>query len=215
MLEVGARSPWCVRALSRWAKRIGTEASKADEEGRPMPWGYTAANALVFSNVKRALGLSQCRILVSAAAPLQPATLAYFASLNMPVCEVYGMSECAGESVPLPACMLSLLFMCWRCCVCTSSATLETSSSRLPSSSAVSLGAFFLDITDCRPGYSVPARRPASWYMWPHATGDGDSDPANQGRPRVPRFKFQWLQLQRRLELCLWRRLQLWLWRRL
>lgn len=98
MLEVGARSPWCVRALSRWAKRIGTEASKADEEGRPMPWGFTAANALVFSNVKRALGLSQCRILVSAAAPLQPATLAYFASLSMPVCEVYGMSECAGES---------------------------------------------------------------------------------------------------------------------
>jgi long-chain-fatty-acid--CoA ligase ACSBG len=96
MLLVGQRGGCIMQALSRWAKRIGAAASRAEEAGGSRPWGYALANALVFSNVRKALGLDQCRGVFSAAAPMQPETLAYFASLSLPVHEAFGMSETTG-----------------------------------------------------------------------------------------------------------------------
>lgn len=90
MLEVGARNNACLQCIARWAKRVGTAATAAEEAGSPMPWGFSLARALVYNNVRYALGFDQCRFLVSAAAPLAPETIAYFASLNMPLHEVYG-----------------------------------------------------------------------------------------------------------------------------
>jgi long-chain-fatty-acid--CoA ligase ACSBG len=104
MVEVGARSGACVAALARWAKRVGAAAAAADAAGAPppAPCALALARALVFAPVRRALGLARARILVSAAAPMQPSVLAYFDSLGMPVHEVYGMSECTG---PATACL--------------------------------------------------------------------------------------------------------------
>jgi long-chain-fatty-acid--CoA ligase ACSBG len=98
MLEFGNRSHCCIRSISRWAKRVGTAATSAEEAGEAPPWGYSLAKFLVYDRVRDALGLDACRFLVSAAAPMAPETLAYFASLNMPVHEVYGMSETTGPS---------------------------------------------------------------------------------------------------------------------
>lgn len=58
--------------------------------------GYRIARALVLSPIRRVLGLHECRALFSGAAPLNARTLTYFRSLDMPLCEVYGMSECTG-----------------------------------------------------------------------------------------------------------------------
>ena len=60
------------------------------------PWGWTIANVLVFKKVRQALGLDRCKIAISAAAPIMKDTLEFFMSLNIPVTEIYGMSESTG-----------------------------------------------------------------------------------------------------------------------
>eukprot|EP01065_Artemidia_motanka_P045085 TRINITY_DN6541_c0_g1_i1.p1 TRINITY_DN6541_c0_g1~~TRINITY_DN6541_c0_g1_i1.p1 ORF type:complete len:643 (+),score=163.19 TRINITY_DN6541_c0_g1_i1:184-2112(+) len=52
--------------------------------------------AVAARRVRAALGLDQCRVLLSGASPMRHDTAAYFLSLGLPVHEVYGMSECAG-----------------------------------------------------------------------------------------------------------------------
>ena len=66
------------------------------------PWGTTQlviANALVFKKVRLALGLERCKIAISAAAPIMKDTLEFFMSLNIPVTEMYGMSESTGTLI--------------------------------------------------------------------------------------------------------------------
>lgn len=62
-----------------------------------MPYGWTLANYLVFQSVRAALGFDRCVYFVSSAAPIAKETLDFFLSLNIPIMEVYGMSECSGE----------------------------------------------------------------------------------------------------------------------
>lgn len=65
-------------------------------EGRP--FGWSLADKLVFSKVRKLTGLDQCLFTLSGAAPITKETLEFFLSLNIQVCEVYGMSECTGET---------------------------------------------------------------------------------------------------------------------
>lgn len=104
MLEFGRSKPVCVRWVSAWAKSIGSRACAADECRQARPWGFAAADFVVFRRVRAALGLDQCRALFSGAAPMQPHVLRYFRSLHMQVHELYGMSECTGpHSANLPS----------------------------------------------------------------------------------------------------------------
>lgn len=61
-----------------------------------VPWGFMLANNLVFKKVRAALGLDRCRYCFTGAAPITKDTLEYFLSLNIPVKELYGMSESSG-----------------------------------------------------------------------------------------------------------------------
>lgn len=61
-----------------------------------VPWGFTLANALVYKNVRKALGLDRCRACYTGAAPITKDTLEYFMSLYIPIFELYGMSESTG-----------------------------------------------------------------------------------------------------------------------
>lgn len=54
------------------------------------------AKALVFSKVKSSLGLDHCHIFISGAAPLNQETSEFFLSLDIPIGEVYGLSESTG-----------------------------------------------------------------------------------------------------------------------
>lgn len=54
------------------------------------------ANNLVFKKVRAALGLDRCKTFFTGAAPITMDTLEYFMSLNMPMMELYGMSESSG-----------------------------------------------------------------------------------------------------------------------
>ncbi|MGA9838190.1 MAG: AMP-binding protein, partial [Gemmatimonadaceae bacterium] len=59
---------------------------------------YPLASALVFKKVRQRLGFDRARVLVTSAAPIARSTLEFFLSLGLPICEVYGMSECTGPA---------------------------------------------------------------------------------------------------------------------
>jgi long-chain-fatty-acid--CoA ligase ACSBG len=98
MVQMGRENKGIVKMLSTLAKQMGTEKSKRAQFGGDggAPCGFACVNALVLHKVKEALGLDQCKGAFTAAAPIAPETLWYFASLNIPVFEVFGQSECTG-----------------------------------------------------------------------------------------------------------------------
>lgn len=89
-------------SLVAWARGIGTKASLARANGRPLTgldaMQYALANKLVFSKLKPAIGLGRARVMVSGAAPIAPDVLQFFASLDLLVQEVYGQSEGCGPT---------------------------------------------------------------------------------------------------------------------
>jgi long-subunit acyl-CoA synthetase (AMP-forming) len=70
----------------------------AIQNNQSLPWGWWLANAVVFNKVKRALGLDRARLLGTGAAPISRETIDFFLSLNIPLYEIYGMSECTGPA---------------------------------------------------------------------------------------------------------------------
>jgi long-subunit acyl-CoA synthetase (AMP-forming) len=103
MREAGASAPWVMRKVGAWARSVGLRAGKARFEGRPLPRSYPIAKRLVFDRVRKRLGLDRCKIIVSGAAKLPVSTLEYFLSLDLPIHEVYGMSEnCAMTTLNVP-----------------------------------------------------------------------------------------------------------------
>lgn len=96
MEAVGATSGPLKRRLARWARRVGLESGYAAQRGDPPVRGYGLANRLVFRKVRQKLGLDRAEFLITAAAPVALDTLEFFLSLDMPILEVYGMTECSG-----------------------------------------------------------------------------------------------------------------------
>ena len=93
------------QSLAKWATRLGLEATKNQLEGKPAPFWFGLAHWLVLGRVKRALGLDKSQMNFYGAAPLKESTRDFFAGLNMPLLNMYGMSESAGYetgSAPLP-----------------------------------------------------------------------------------------------------------------
>ena len=64
----------------------------------PLALRATAALAdlLVLKNIRRLLGIDQCRWLTTGAAPIAPDLIDWFWALGRPMYEVYGQTECAG-----------------------------------------------------------------------------------------------------------------------
>ena len=98
MLQVGRTLSSTKRSISAWAKSIGTERTKMAQYGASggYPWMFGCAKKLILSKVRIALGLDQCKACFTAAAPIAPETLWYFGSVDIPVYEVFGQSECTG-----------------------------------------------------------------------------------------------------------------------
>ncbi|KAG7488140.1 hypothetical protein MATL_G00030480 [Megalops atlanticus] len=67
------------------------------------PLNYRLAKKLVFRKVRKALGLDRCTKCYTGAAPITKDTLEFFLSLDIPVYELYGMSESTGpHTISLP-----------------------------------------------------------------------------------------------------------------
>lgn len=57
---------------------------------------FSAANYLILSKIRHALGLDECTTFLTGAAPTSPEVMRFFASLNMPLYELYGQTESTG-----------------------------------------------------------------------------------------------------------------------
>ncbi|CAM9388837.1 unnamed protein product, partial [Ectocarpus fasciculatus] len=98
MAAIGRESTGIKKSLGAWAKGLGADHCERMQFGNSggSSCGYGCANSLVLSKIKEALGLDQARACFTAAAPISVETLRYFASLDIPVYEVFGQSECTG-----------------------------------------------------------------------------------------------------------------------
>lgn len=94
--EIAAQAPGFLQRLSGWAKSKGTAHCEARLQGKGNPFGYSLAHFLVLGRIKKALGLEAAKVLIVGAAPLKKVTFTYFKSLDMPIMNCYGMSECNG-----------------------------------------------------------------------------------------------------------------------
>jgi long-chain acyl-CoA synthetase len=85
------------RKLIDWALRVGREASKLRQEGKPLPRGlalqHRVADRLVYKKVKDRLG-GRIRICVSGGAPLAKEIIEFFHALDILILEGYGLTEC-------------------------------------------------------------------------------------------------------------------------
>ena len=76
----------------------------AEIQNKPVPLCFSIAKKLVYSKVKKNLGLEQTRHFLFGAAPMAAQTREYFLSLNMFLKNAYGMSECSGpETFTVPS----------------------------------------------------------------------------------------------------------------
>ena len=98
MVAVGSKNTGLKKKIGAWARGVGARAIEARERGDAPPLSYGLANALVFNNVRAALGLDRSLLNITSAAPIAKETLEFFASLGLLINEVYGMSECSGPA---------------------------------------------------------------------------------------------------------------------
>ncbi|MCY3814319.1 MAG: AMP-binding protein [Gammaproteobacteria bacterium] len=91
-------------ALGRWAYNqaitLGERRAVHLKEGRTVPAAlrgvFFLADRLVLRNVRRLLGIDECRWLATAAAPIAPDLIDWYWALGKPMYECYGQTECSG-----------------------------------------------------------------------------------------------------------------------
>lgn len=103
MVQSGKGVKGIKKSMMAWSKDVGYRGSIAKMNATSMPFGHSLANKLLFKNVKAALGLDRCHIAISGAAPIMKETLDFFMSFDLPIYEIYGMSESSGpHTLSLP-----------------------------------------------------------------------------------------------------------------
>lgn len=98
MQEIGRSTTGLKKKIATWAKAKGSERNRLAQYGAGggAPCGFGVANAVVLSKVKAALGLDACNYACVGAAPMGREVFDYFASLDIPIFEVFGQSESTG-----------------------------------------------------------------------------------------------------------------------
>ncbi|NXD85919.1 ACBG2 ligase, partial [Halcyon senegalensis] len=97
MKSVGAKSSALRRKVASWAKGVGLQTNLKRMNGyTEVPVNFRLANHFIYKKVRKAMGLDRCTRCYTGAAPIARETLEFFLSLNMPLLEVYGMSESSG-----------------------------------------------------------------------------------------------------------------------
>ncbi|HEY5926921.1 MAG TPA: long-chain fatty acid--CoA ligase, partial [Kofleriaceae bacterium] len=95
------------KLLVEWARKVCSEVNARRFRNEPLPitleLQYRLADRLVISKIKQALGFDRVQELFSGAAPIAPDVLEFFASIDLPIKEIYGQSEdCGPTSCNLP-----------------------------------------------------------------------------------------------------------------
>jgi long-subunit acyl-CoA synthetase (AMP-forming) len=84
------------KQIAKWARKVGLKYGQDTEKNSVL--SYQLADKLVYSKVRKALGLDRCKMQITGAAPISKNTLEFFLSLGIPLYELYGMSECTGPA---------------------------------------------------------------------------------------------------------------------
>lgn len=85
------------KTISGWAKSTSGKHWDAEQFGskKSSPFFYFVAKKIL-GKVHVSLGLDRCRACFTGAAPIEDKILRYFASINLPIYELFGQSECTG-----------------------------------------------------------------------------------------------------------------------
>ncbi len=90
------------RDKAEQAIQLGLKRVEAQQAGTSLPpeleEKYQEADAGLFALARGALGLNECRAMISGAAPINPEVLRFFHAIGLPVAEVYGQTEDSGPS---------------------------------------------------------------------------------------------------------------------
>ncbi|MBS1119622.1 MAG: Long-chain-fatty-acid--CoA ligase [Deltaproteobacteria bacterium] len=90
------------KRLVDWARGVCTAVNAHRDRGEPLPRAlelqYALATKLVIGKIKLALGFDRATNLISGAAPIAPDVLSFFASIDLPIREIYGQSEDTGPT---------------------------------------------------------------------------------------------------------------------
>lgn len=104
MKAKGASGSALKKRIASWAKATGFANFTAFQAGGSghIPFLYPLFKWIVFDNIKKALGLDQCKAVLTGAAPISEDVLNYFGSLDIHILNLYGMSESTG---PVSTCV--------------------------------------------------------------------------------------------------------------
>jgi long-chain acyl-CoA synthetase len=85
------------RKIALRAVETGKEAVRLRLDGKPLPLGLRLRLALldrlVLAKIRRRVGLDECRLAVSGAAPIAPEILEFFLAIGLNMAEGYGLTE--------------------------------------------------------------------------------------------------------------------------
>jgi len=96
VLSVLSKKGAFTQKLSNWAFSVGKEATINQLAKQPNPFGFTVAHMMVLNKIKKQMGLDQVQLAMVGGAPTQKITFDFFASLNIKLLGLYGLSETAG-----------------------------------------------------------------------------------------------------------------------
>jgi long-chain-fatty-acid--CoA ligase ACSBG len=96
MQEVAKASTGLKKMLSTWAKAKAAAHWDSKEFGAKASVRLPIMSSVLLKAVRRALGFERCYGFYVSAAPIDVKILKYFASVNIPILELFGQSECTG-----------------------------------------------------------------------------------------------------------------------
>lgn len=80
----------------------GKKKVRAEQEGRNpgllVNLKHALFERLIFTKVRHGLGMDDLTIAITTAAPINPDIIVFFNALGIPLCELFGMSECTGPA---------------------------------------------------------------------------------------------------------------------
>jgi long-chain-fatty-acid--CoA ligase ACSBG len=102
--DLSGKSPLYIKFISKLAKSSSLEYyhhrqmmnTTTNNNNNSKPFGYDFLHEHFLIKIKQMLGLDECKFAMSGASPIGRHTLEYFASLGIPIYEVYGASESTG-----------------------------------------------------------------------------------------------------------------------
>jgi len=104
LVSIGRKSGSLKKYIANWAKEVSLHHYEEAMTGTEREtYSYRFFRWLIYSRIKNAIGFDRCKYFISAAAPISVDIKKYFMSLDIPLCEAFGMSECGGaHTMSLP-----------------------------------------------------------------------------------------------------------------